>query len=150
MSCVRSASPASLQIAAALVGIASTLTSAAHGQAPASFAGRATDVEGRPIRKAEVRLVSDPTPDMNSRAWRYTVIGDSLGKFSQEGIAPGAYLVMLFTDVKGTDVLKRVMLSPGGTAEMNFGPGRKEPMELAGTSTPLSTDGRRRTSVQTR
>lgn len=51
---------------------------------------------------------------------RYTVMGDSLGKFSQEGVAPGAYLVMVFTGGKGTDVLRRVQLHPGESAQLTL------------------------------
>jgi hypothetical protein len=126
------------------------LTSAAYAQSSAEFSGRATDAAGRPIRNAVVRLVSDPTSHSSNRAWRYTLIGDSLGKFSQEGIAPGAYLVMLFTDGKGTDMLKQVTLTAGNAAVVNFQQGSGSPLEVAGTGAGLSMGGRHRTSAQTR
>ena len=72
-------------------------------------------------------------------------MGDSLGKFSQEGLAPGAYLVMLFTDGKGTDMLRSVHLKGGDARvlDLTLAP----TVQMAGTS---STDERRRIRVLTR
>lgn len=89
-------------------------------QTAARIQGQATDVAGRPLPNAVIRVISDPTYHNTGRPWRYTLVGDSLGKYSQEGIAPGAYLVMLFTDGKGTSVSKSVFLKAGASSVINF------------------------------
>lgn len=78
---------------------------------------------------------------------RYTLLGDALGKFSQEGIAPGAYLVMVFTDGRGTDVLQRVSLKPGEPAALTLSTSSRDPrlVEIA-SSMPVN----RRASTRTR
>lgn len=110
------------------------------GQTPARVEGRATDALGRPMANAVVRLISDPASHANGRPWRYTLVGDSLGKYSQEGIAPGAYLVMLFTDGKGTSILKSVSLKAGDRSVVNFD--MRPTLQVAGASGPgLRTTG---------
>ena len=108
-------------------------TSAALAQAPARLSGRVLDASGRPGSFAVVRLVSDTGATTAVHPQRYTLLGDALGKFSQEGIAPGAYLVMLFTDGKGTDLLKRVVLRPGEAAVLTLSAGMQE-LQIAGIS----------------
>ena len=68
---------------------------------------------------------------------RYTLLGDALGKFRQEGIAPGAYLVMLFTDGKGTDVLRQVLLKPGEVTVLELQSASRELQVAGATSTTL-------------
>ena len=114
-------------------------------QSPASLQGHATDAIGRPVSHAVVQLVSDQTAHAG-RTWRYTLMGDSLGKFSQEGLAPGAYLVMLFTDGRATDVLRRVQLTPGGTQQLDLSLGSAT-LQVAGAA---SMPARPRASVLTR
>ncbi len=129
---------------AVLFGVALSAATSASAQSAASLHGRATDATGKPLSNAVVQLVSDQTAH-GARAWRYTLIGDSLGKFSQEGLAPGAYLVMLFTDGKGTNVLRSVQLRPGDARAIDLT--LTPTVQVAGTS---STDERRRISGQTR
>ena len=118
-------SSASFRSAPALVGCGLIFGSVAFGQSSASLSGRATDAAGRPLASAVVRLVSDTTMHPGARPWRYTLIGDSLGKFSQEGIAPGAYLVMLFTDGKAATILQSVSLKPGDAPVLEFSVGSR-------------------------
>ncbi len=115
----------------------------AHAQSSASLHGRAISADGKPLSNAVIQLVSDQTHGGHAR--RYTLIGDSLGKFSQEGLAPGAYLVMLFTDGKGTNVLRSVQLKAGDERGIDLA--LAPTVELAGTS---SMDERRRISGRTR
>ena len=60
-------------------------------------------------------------------------------KSSQEGLAPGVYLVMLFTDGKGTNALRSVQLKAGDDRALELTLARA--MQLASGS---STDERRR------
>ena len=129
---------------AILFGVGMSTVTSASAQSSASLHGRATDADGRPLSNAVVQLVSGQTPP-GGHAWRYTLIGDSLGKFSQEGLAPGAYLVMLFTDGKGTNVLRSVQLRPGDTQAIDLT--LSPTVQVAVTS---STDERRRILGQTR
>ncbi len=91
-----------------------------------------------------MQLVSNQTAH-GGHSWRYTLIGDSLGKFSQEGLAPGAYLVMLFTDGKGTDILRSVQLKAGDARALDLT--LAPTVQTAGAS---STDERRRMRVSMR
>ena len=127
-----------------LFGVGTITAISASAQSSASLRGRATDANGKPLSNAVVQLVSDQTSH-GGHAWRYTLIGDSLGKFSQEGLAPGAYLVMLFTDGKGTNVLRSVQLKSGDARALDLT--LAPTVQVAGTS---STDERRRISGQTR
>ena len=133
-----------LLLPAILFGVGFSAATSASAQSSASLHGRATDATGKPLSNAVVQLVSDQTAH-SGRAWRYTLIGDSLGKFSQEGLAPGAYLVMLFTDGKGTNVLRSVQLKPGDarTIDLTLTP----TVQVAGAS---SMDERRKISGQMR
>ena len=127
-----------------LLGVSSFTAPLAGAQTAASLHGQVTDAHGRPLSNAVVQLVSDQTI-RGGRAWRYTLMGDSLGKFSQEGLAPGAYLVMLFTDGKGTDVLRNVQLKAGDTRALDLT--LAPTVQMAGAS---ATDERRRIQVSTR
>lgn len=127
-----------------LFGVGTFTATSAFAQSAASLHGRATDASGKPLSNAVVQLVSDQTSH-GGHAWRYTLIGDSLGKFSQEGLAPGAYLVMLFTDGKGTNVLRSVQLKSGDARALDLT--LAPTVQVADTS---SMDERRRISGQTR
>ena len=122
MKCLLPCSTASLCFATALVGCDLIGGSVAFGQSAVSLSGRAVGATGRPISHAVVRLVSDTTVQPSAHPLRYTLMGDSLGKFSQEGIAPGAYLVMLFTDGKAENILQSVSLRPGTDTVLEFRP----------------------------
>ena len=114
------------------------------------LSGRALDSVGQPVTNAVVRLVSDTAVQPTTHPQRYTLLGDSLGKFSQEGIAPGAYLVMLFTDGKAANILQHVFLKAGDAAVLEFSVRPTPQLQVAGAaSTSLMAD-RRRTSTQTR
>ena len=126
-----------------IAGVMSLTANSAHAQSSASLHGRATGADGKPLSNAVVQLVSDQTHGGHAR--RYTLIGDALGKFSQEGLAPGAYLVMLFTDGKGTNLLRSVQLKAGDERAVDLV--LTPTVELAGTS---STDERGRISGRTR
>ena len=128
-----------------LFGVGAFTATSAFAQSAASLHGRATDASGKPLSNAVVQLVSDQTSHGGGHAWRYTLIGDSLGKFSQEGLAPGAYLVMLFTDGKGTNVLRSVQLKSGDARALDLT--LAPTVQVADTS---SMDERRRISGQTR
>ena len=138
-------STASLLLCSASLALG--LLPGAHAQTSARFSGRVLNAAGQPQTSAVVRLVSDPTAAPAVHPMRYTIAGDSLGKFSQEGVAPGAYLVMVFTGGKGTDVLKRVQLRPGEVADLTLFTGSKRP-EVAAVE-PL-TGVRSRTSAPIR
>ncbi len=114
------------------------------------MSGRVSDGTGRPIAHVVVRLVSDMTLQPSAHPWRYTLIGDSLGKFSQEGIAPGAYLVMLFTGGKGTNLLQSVSLKAGDARVLELSMGSRPGVLVAGSGGASSTVARRNTSAQTR
>ncbi len=114
------------------------------------MSGRVCDGTGRPIAHVVLRLVSDMTLQPSVHPWRYTLIGDSLGKFSQEGIAPGAYLVMLFTDGKGTNLLQSVSLKAGDAPVLEFRVGSRPGVLVAGSGGALSMVAKRNTSAQTR
>ena len=135
-----------LLFSALLSGVTFASGTSAFAQSSAGLHGRAVDADGRPVRNAVVQLVSDQTTH-GGHAWRYTLVGDSLGKFGQEGLAPGAYLVMLFTDGKGTDILRSVQLKAGDTQMVDLKLG--SPVQMAGNS-GLSMDARRRTPTLTR
>ena len=138
-----------LSFSSALVLSAVALTPVAHAQSSASLRGRVLDASGRPGLNALVRLVSDTTISSEAHPRRYTLQGDALGKFSQEGIAPGAYLVMVFTDGKGTDILKHISLKPGEVAVLELTTGGQErTIEVATSSS--SMPARRPTARQTR
>ena len=113
--------------ALATVGSALLLVASASAQTSARVEGRAVDPAGSPIRNAVIRLVSDPTSHTSTRPWRYTLLADSLGKFSQGGLAPGAYLVMLFSGNKAERVLHTVFLRADGTTVLDFGQSSNEP-----------------------
>ena len=127
-----------------MLGAVFVTANSAQAQSSASLHGRATGADGKPLPNAVIQLVSNQTAH-SGHAWRYTLIGDSLGKFSQEGLAPGAYLVMLFTGGKGTSVLRSVQLKAGDTRALDLE--LPPTMQLAGAS---SMDERRRISEQTR
>ena len=134
---------------ALLFGFALCSANLCFGQSAARIEGQATDASGRPLANAVVRLISDPTSHTNVRPWRYTLVGDSLGKYSQEGIAPGAYLVMLFTDGKGTAVSKNVLLKGGDRSVINLV--LRPAMQMAGAIADRPGTGTRlRPAVQTR
>ncbi len=118
----------------ALVLSVVALAPAAHAQNSASLHGRVLDAASHPGTHAVLRLVSDTTTNASVHPQRYTLIGDALGKFSQEGIAPGAYLVMLFTDGKGTDVLERILLKPGDDTTLRLRMGSHEELVAETTS----------------
>ena len=126
-----------LLASASLVLSASALAPAAHAQNSASLHGRVLDAAGRPGSHAVIRLVSDTTATPSVHPLRYTLIGDALGKFRQEGIAPGAYLVMLFTDGKGTDVLERISLRPGDDTVLRLMTGSHE-VQVAETTSRMA------------
>ena len=132
MPCMKHIGSIHCRSAVVLLGFALAGASALCGQSAARVEGHATDAAGRPVAHPVIRLVSDPTSHAGSRPWRYTLIGDSLGKYSQEGIAPGAYLVMLFTDGKGTSVLKNISLRAGDDSVVNFTV--TTPVQIAGAS----------------
>lgn len=98
------------------------LSSVALAQSSSSLAGRALDANGQPVNHPVVHLISDPAAH-GSATWRYTLIGDNLGKFAQEGLAPGAYLVMLSTDGQASDVLESIHLRAGEAAQIVLRPG---------------------------
>ena len=127
-----------LRSASALVGCGLIFGSVAFGQSSASLSGRAIDETGRPIANPVVRLVSDTTVQPGAHPLRYTVMGDSLGKFSQEGIAPGAYLVMLFTGGKAVNLLQSVSLKPGAATTLEFSTGPQPQLQVAGSGGQLS------------
>ncbi len=127
-----------------MLGVLCFSAATSHAQGSASLRGQATNAEGQPLQHAVVQLISSGTAP-SGHARRYTLIGDALGKFSQEGLAPGAYLVMLFTDGKGTNVLRNVQLNDGQTQALNLA--LTPTVQLAGA---LSMDERRRISGQTR
>ena len=136
--------PRAFALPALILGALSFATTSSHAQASASLHGRAIDGEGKPLHNAVVQLVSAGTVQ-GGHARRYTLIGDALGKFSQEGLAPGAYLVMLFTDGKGTNVLRSVQLNDGETRALDLA--LTPTVQLAGASL---MDERHRTPEQTR
>jgi len=121
---------ASFRSASALVGFGLVFSSVGLSQSSASLSGRAINETGQPITNPVVRLLSDTTLQSSAHARRYTLIGDSLGKFSQEGIAPGAYLVMLFTDGKAANILQSVSLKAGDSIELDFDMGAQQPVRL--------------------
>lgn len=141
---------ASLRHASALVGCGLLFGSVAFGQSSAKLSGRAIDATGRPLGNAVVRLVSDTTAQPGARPWRYTLIGDSLGKFSQEGIAPGAYLVMLFTDGKAANILQSVSLKAGDAPVLELSMVSKPQVQVAGSGGEWWMAGKRKPSVQMR
>ena len=134
--------PPALRISAVLFGAVlsvapSLFAPSLLAQSSASLYGRATDESGRPAANAVVRLVSDQT-SYSGRTWRYTLMADSLGKFSQEGLAPGAYLVMLFTGGRGSTVLLNVTLRAGEAREITLGMNSGLPPQVAGNeATPM-------------
>ena len=135
--------------AAVFFGLALCSSTFSLAQTAARIQGQATDAAGRPLSNAAVRLISDQTYHSTGRPWRYTLVGDSLGKYSQEGIAPGAYLVMLFTDGKGTSVSRSVYLKAGGSSVINLD--LKPQLQVAGTSGGRpGTGAHLRAGVQTR
>ncbi len=142
--------PVPLRSASALAVCGLIFGSVAFGQSSASLSGRAVDPTGHPIANAVVRLVSDSTVHPGTHPLRYTLIGDSLGKFSQEGIAPGAYLVMLFTDGKAANILRSVSLRAGDASVLEVSTGSQPQLQVAGSGVPSSMAGRRRTSTLTR
>ena len=115
-----------LRVAAAL-GSLVCLAASASAQTSARVEGHVVDRNGAPLRNAVVRLVSNPVSHGSTRPWRYTLLADSLGKFSQGGLAPGAYLVMLFSGEKAERVLNTVFLRPDGTTVLDFGQPSSEP-----------------------
>ncbi len=133
-----------------MVGCGLAFGSVALAQNSASLSGRALDASGRSVSNVMVRLVSDTTVQSSVHPQRYTLRGDSLGKFSQEGIAPGAYLVMLFTDGKAAELLQSVSLKAGDDTVLAFSVGSKPQVQVAGSGNTLSMVDRRRTLAQTR
>ena len=127
-----------------MFGLLPLMATGAHAQGPASLHGTAVGADGKPLANAMIQVISDQTVH-SGRAWRYTMVADSLGKFSQEGLAPGAYLVMLFTDGKGTNVLRSVQLQAGDDRGLDLTPAPS--VQLASGS---STAERRRISGRTR
>ncbi len=136
------------RISAVLFGAALSVAPSALGQSAASLHGRATDESGRPLANTVVRLISDQT-SRSGHTWRYTLMGDSLGKFSQEGLAPGAYLVMLFTDGKGSTVLQHLVLKAGEGTELDFKVRSGAAVQMAGNDA-MPMDARPKTRALTR
>ncbi len=141
---------ASLRSVSALVGCGLIFGSVAFGQSSASLSGRAVDAAGHAVANPVVRLVSDTTVQPGTHPLRYTLIGDSLGKFSQEGIAPGAYLVMLFTDGKAEKILQSVSLAPGTDTVLEFRPGSLQGIRVTTSGISLSMAGKGRPLTRTR
>ncbi len=141
---------APLHFASALVGYSLIFGSIAFGQSSASLSGRMIDATGRAVSNPVIRLVSDTTAQAGAHPLRYTLIGNALGKFSQEGIAPGAYLVMLFTDGKAEKILQSVSLTAGTDTVLEFQPGSPQPVRVATSGITLSMAGKGRPLAPTR
>ncbi len=107
-----------------LASLLSVLCSGSSGLAQTSAAevqGTALSASGLPLAHAVVRLVSNPSTHSFTHSLRYTLMADALGKFSQGGLEPGAYLVMVSTGEKAEALLQSVWLRPRGTTILHLG-----------------------------
>ena len=115
----------------------------------AALAGTATDAAGHPLPGAIIRVISDPATHP-SHPWRYTLVGDTLGKFSQEGLAPGAYLVMLFPGGQASSILRRIELQAGAVQQLDLHLPVSVAAELSSAGTSLSRASHGRISASMR
>ena len=101
---------------------------AAHGQAaqPASIQGHANDEVGVPVKDGEVRLTQDLTTDQAKRKYLYTFKVDANGDYKGTGIAPGTYLVNLFSGPTSVDFQANQEFKPGEDKTENFDLSRAE------------------------
>ena len=134
---------------AAAVGSCLCFASPVSAQSAASVEGRAVDAAGAPIRNAVVRLVADSRSHTGTHPWRYTLLADSVGKFSQGGLAPGAYLVMLFSGSKAESVWRTVSLPPNATTQIDLKPSSSESKREPGRSSPAAHSSMMRVSSRT-
>ncbi len=83
-----------LRVAVCAAALGSCLCSAApaFAKAAAGVEGHAMDATGAPIRNAVVRRIANPASHTSTHPWRSMLLADSVGKFSQAGLAPEAYL----------------------------------------------------------
>lgn len=108
--------------AAVSVALGSCLSLSAWAQSAARVEGRALDAQGVPLRNAVVRFIADTRSHASPHPWRYTLLADSLGKFSQGGLAPGAYLVMVYSGTKAESVWRTISLVSNATTRLDLQP----------------------------
>ena len=103
---------------------------AAHGQAaqPASIQGHANDEVGSPVKDGEVRLTQDLSTAVDKRKYLYTFKVDADGNYKGAGIAPGTYLVNLFSGTTSVDFQASQEFKPGENKTENFDMSRPEYM----------------------
>ncbi|HTH52767.1 MAG TPA: tetratricopeptide repeat protein [Edaphobacter sp.] len=94
--------------------------------APASIHGHVNNPVGAPITQGQVRLTQDRSADEKSRKYPYSFDIDASGNFKGTGIAPGAYLVIVFVDNKSVDFVDNVNFAAGEDHLVNFDMSRQE------------------------
>jgi tetratricopeptide (TPR) repeat protein len=113
--------------AALLVMVAAAQPSRSMAQAGAdgSIHGHVNNPVGQPLTKGEVRLTTDRGPQADMK-FKYTFPLDANGDYKGTGIAPGNYVVLVFSDNKSLDFNESVVFTTGVDKTVNFDMSRPE------------------------
>jgi len=109
-----------------MVAVAQPSRSMAQAAADGSIHGHVNNPVGQPLTKGEVRLTTDRGPQADMK-FKYTFPLDANGDYKGTGIAPGNYVVLVFSDNKSLDFNESVIFtSGGGDKTVNFDMSRPE------------------------
>ncbi len=118
-------------VAAALLAVVGSVMPArlAAQTAPGSVHGHVNNAAGMPIAKGEVRFTTDRTSEEKARKYPYKFTVDGNGDYKGEGLAPGTYLAVVYSDDKSIDFVDNVVIVSGTDKVVNFDMTRKEYMD---------------------
>ncbi|SFS20921.1 Tetratricopeptide repeat-containing protein [Granulicella pectinivorans] len=118
-------------IAVALLAILGSVTPAqsAAQTAPGTVHGHVNNAAGLPIAKGEVKFTTDRTSEEKSRKYPFSFPLDANGDYKGEGLAPGTYLAVVFSDGKSIDFLDNIEIKSGTDKVVSFDMTRKEYMD---------------------
>ena len=108
-----------------MVAVAQPSRSMAQAAADGSIHGHVNNPVGQPLTKGEVRLTTDRGPQADMK-FKYTFPLDANGDYKGTGIAPGNYVVLVFSDNKSLDFNDSVVFTSGGDKTVNFDMSRPE------------------------
>ncbi len=125
------------------LGTAATLTFAslatvAATQPPSAFAqttpaaptvaihGHVNNPLGEPVKSAEIKLSTDKTGPSKDRKYEYTFPLDNNGDYKGDGIKPGEYIIVVYSEGKVIDYLTPPAFKPGPDQTLNFDMTREE------------------------
>jgi tetratricopeptide (TPR) repeat protein len=110
-----------------MVTAAQPSRSMAQVAADGSIHGHVNNPVGQPLTKGEVKLTTDRSVPQADMKFKYTFPLDANGDYKGTGIAPGNYVVFVFSDNKSLDYNESVVFtSGGGDKVVNFDMSRPE------------------------